>query len=42
MNISAKNPEIVPPVPVPSSHPLYVLYTSGTTGKYNNTHNLNY
>nr|WP_246183082.1 AMP-binding protein [Mycolicibacterium grossiae] len=25
--------EPVPPVPVPATHPLYVLYTSGTTGK---------
>ena len=28
----AKEPEGVPAVSVPSTHPLYVLYTSGTTG----------
>ena len=26
-------PKIVPPLPLDSEHPLYVLYTSGTTGK---------
>jgi acetyl-CoA synthetase len=25
--------QVVPPVPVDSEHPLYILYTSGTTGK---------
>lgn len=28
------NASMADPIPVPSNHPLYVLYTSGTTGKF--------